>query len=111
MNKEQPKWKEEFDKRTEMPKRYEDIEDSLYDGGKYPENEYELSLTKLLKFIAESIHQARAEERKKTVGKINYILDWVESDKEIADNEEDPKIRINYLRAELGEVQNILLDK
>ena len=80
MNKEKPKWEKEFDKRTDMPEKYEDIEDSLYDSEKYPESEYGLSLTKLSEFIAESIHQARAEEMARVVDNIRFIYDnyWLD---------------------------------
>jgi len=60
----------EFDKRTDMPERFEDIEQSLYGDEEYPEGKYELSLTKLESFLAESIHQALAEEREGVRGLI-----------------------------------------
>ena len=74
---------EEFDKRTDMPERFEDVEQSLYSDEIYPESEYELSLTKLEEFIATSIKQALAEERERVRGILsveNYKLEeWYSS--------------------------------
>ena len=57
-----------------------------------------------LKFIADLITQALAEERERVEKEIKYILDFAESDKEMADNPEDPKVRINYFRDRLDEI-------
>jgi len=48
---------------------------------------------------------------KRVVGNIKYILDFAESDKEMADNPEDPKVRINYFRDRLDEILDKLPDK
>ena len=87
MNKEQPKW-EEIIKEAIRNGHFNDthgMKDVIYN---------------LLNSVREEI-----------VREIKDILDIAESDKEMADNPEDPKIRINYLRAKLDEVKNILLDK
>ena len=52
----------------------------------------------------ELLKEALAEERERVVGEMKYILDFAESDKEMADNPEDPKVRINYFRDRLDEI-------
>jgi len=72
----------EFDKRTDMPERFEDIEQSLYGDEEYPESKYELSLTKLESFLSESIDQAIAEERER-------VREWATEKKSVLEKKEE----------------------
>ena len=60
----------EFDKKTDIPEKYEDIENSLYDDERYPESEYELSLTKLESFLRDSHLKYLASKRKELEGEL-----------------------------------------
>ena len=74
-----------------------------YERGKL--SEIENSAVGDIKIVSDKVEQIKAqaiaEERARVVGEIRYILDFAELDKEMAEDPEDPKVRINYFRARL----------
>lgn len=68
--------------------------------------EYEDMVEEMEHFISSQIKQAEERGEKKIIDRINYELDIAESDKESADNPEDPRVRINYFRALLKDLIN-----
>jgi len=85
---------EEFDEKFEIPKSCPD----------FLRKHLSELLMHIRAFLSEKLDQARAEERERMGGKIKYILDFAEDDKEMADDPEDPKVRINYFRDELNQI-------
>ena len=79
-------------------------EEGVDEDGGYSVYEYTKATLVEPEWLATSLAQAEQKMLKGVVGKIKYILDFAELDKEMAEDPEDPKVRINYFRARLDDL-------
>lgn len=61
----------------------------------------------MTRFLKETVEKAERRGAERAIRYVSYELDAAENDKEMADDPDDPKVRINYFRQILEAAKNV----